>query len=186
MCLRAFFVFISVSVSVTFAAANDAVISSYSPGIDCEITAETDTNIDFRCPGVFGVDVWFSIGDARWTVSFHQDEPTGLVLNQSFNRSHHPDLQIEWRFDGNRPMAAIQVWRFYDGDDLDEGTYVVTKIAGDEVCHMGLIDVAENLDALAMARRHADSFANSFSCQNDPQWLGVPPSVTGHSHHTHR
>ncbi|MEP0518931.1 MAG: hypothetical protein ABJO09_03980 [Hyphomicrobiales bacterium] len=143
-------------------------------------------HVDFRCPGVFGVDVWFSIGDARWTVSFHEDKPTGLVLNQGFNRTHHPDLQIEWRFDGNRPMAAIQIWRFYDGDDLDEGAYVITKIDGDEVCHMGLVDVSENLDALAIARRHADSFARSFSCDIDPQWIGNLSRIDGHTHHTRR
>lgn len=184
--LRAGFVALCFYVFAQPALANDAVISSYSPGIDCKITSETDTFIDFRCPGVFGVDVWFSIGDARWVVAFHRDEPTGVVLDQGFNRAHHPDLQIEWRFDGNRPMAAVQIWRFYDGDDLDEGAYVITKIDGDDVCHMGLIDFAENPDALALARKHADSEARSFSCETDPLWLGNPPTVDGHTHHTHR
>lgn len=168
------------------ASANDAIISSYNPGIDCKITSETDAFIEFRCPGVFGVDVWFLIGDARWTVAFHQDEPTGVVLNQGFNRAHHPDLQIEWRFNGNRPKAALQIWRFYDGDDLDEGAYVVTKIDDDKVCHMGLVDISENSDALAIARKYADSSAGTFSCDNDPLWLGNPPSAEGHTHHTQR
>ena len=169
-----------------FASANDAIVSSYNPGIDCKITSETDTLIDFRCPGVFGVDVWFLIGAARWFVAFHESEPAGLVLKQGFNRAHHPDLQIEWRFDGNRPMAAIQIWRFYDGDELDEGAYVITKIDGDSVCHMGLIDIAENPDALALARKLADSSAVAFSCENDPLWVGNPPSTKGHTHYTHR
>lgn len=168
------------------ASANDAIVSSYNPGIDCKITSETDAFIDFRCPGVFGVDVWFLIGDARWTVAFHKNEPTGLILNQGFNRAHHPDLQIEWRFDGNRPMAAIQIWRFYDGEDLDEGAYVITKIDDDQVCHMGLIDISENPDALAIARKYADSSADTFSCENDPLWLGNSPSAEGHTHHTYR
>lgn len=182
---RAFLALTGVFIGLS-ASANDAIISSFNPGIDCKIVEETDEFIDFRCPGVFGVDVWFSIGDARWTVAFHESEPTGLVLSQGFNRSHHPDLQIEWRFDGNKPMAAIQIWRFYDGDDLDEGAYVITKIAGDAVCHMGLIDVASNENALALARKHADSEAKNFSCENDPEWLGNAPLEAGHTHHTHR
>lgn len=186
MYLRILFASLCITVFALFAHANDAVISSYNPGIDCKIISETDAAVDFRCPGVLGIDVWFSIGDARWTVAFHKNEPTGLVLNQGFNRTHHPDLQIEWRFEGNRPMAAIQVWSFYDGDDLDQGAYVITKIDGDDVCHMGLIDVAENPDALAMARKIADSSARTFSCENDPLWLGNPPSAEGHTHHTHR
>lgn len=167
--------------------ANDAIISSYAPNDDCTIVEETDAIIGYRCPGVFDVDVWFSIGDARWTVSFHKERSTGLVLDQGFNRAHHPDLQVEWRFDGNRPMAALQLWRFYDDDDdLDEGAWVITKIDGDEVCHIGFVDSLENQDALALARQFADANALFFSCENDPSWIGNPSQTSGHTHHTRR
>lgn len=167
--------------------ANDAIISSYAPNEDCSVVAETDAFLDYRCPGVFDVDVWFSIGDARWTISFHKDHPAGLVLSQGFNRTHHPDLQVEWRFDGNRPMAALQLWRFYDASgELDEGAWVITRIAGDDVCHMGFVDNQENEDALGLARRFADANALSFSCSQDPVWIGNRSPIEGHTHHTAR
>ena len=167
--------------------ANDAIISSYAPNDDCTIVEETDASIDYRCPGVFDVDVWFSIGDARWTVSFHKERPTGLVLNQGFNQAHHPDLQVEWRFDGNQPMAALQLWRFYDeAGELDDGAWVITKIDSNEICHMGFVDRLENEDALALARQFADASARDFSCADEPQWIGNPSLIAGHTHHTWR
>lgn len=167
--------------------ANDAIISSYAPNDDCTIVEETDAIIGYRCPGVFDVDVWFSIGDARWTVSFHKDKPTGPVLKQSFTRPHHPDLRVEWRFEGNRPMAALQLWRFYDeAGELDEGAWVITKIDGDNVCHIGFVDILENEDALAVAREIADSTALFFSCDDDPTWIGNPPQISDHMHNTVR
>lgn len=170
-----------------FLSANDAIISSYAPNEDCAVVEETDAIIDYRCPGVADVDVWFSIGDARWTVSFHPTRPTGLVLDQGFNRAHHPDLRVEWRFDGNRPMAALQLWRFYDdAGDLDDGAWVITKIDGDEVCHMGFVDSLENEDPLALARQFADANAQTHSCADNPLWIGNAPQISGHTHHTER
>ena len=178
-------VWLSLSVPPVFG--QDAIISSYIPDEDCEVVTQTDALLEYRCPGVFDVDVWFSIGDARWTVSFHKDRPSGLVLNQGFNRAHHPDLEVEWRFDGNQPMAALQLWRFYDEDgELDEGAWVITRIAGDEVCHMGFVDVVANEEALAMARRFADANAKSDSCADDPQWIGNPSGIPGHTHRSMR
>lgn len=172
---------------VAAAYGQDAIISSYIPDEDCVVVTQTDALIEYRCPGVFGIDVWFSIGDVRWTVSFHSERPTGLVLNQGFDRAHHPDLQVEWRFDGNRPMAALQRWRFYDADgELDEGAWVITRIAGDEVCHMGFVDVVANEEAVALARRFADANAKSYSCADDPQWIGNPSGIPGHTHRSFR
>lgn len=176
-----------ICISSNTLSANDAIISSYAPNEDCKIVEENDALIAYRCPGVFEVDVWFTIGDARWTVSFHRERPTGLVLDQGFNRAHHPDLQIEWRFDGNRPMAALQLWRFYDeSGELDEGAWVITKIDGDDVCHMGFVDSSENANALALARQFADTNALSYSCSDKPGWIGTPSDISGHTHHTVR
>lgn len=169
------------------ASADDAIISSYAPDDDCTIVEATDAIVDYRCPGVFDVDVWFAIGDARWNVSFHKERPTGLVMKQGFNRAHHPDLQVEWRFDGNRPMAALQLWRFYDETgELDEGAWVITKIDGDTVCHMGFVDILENEEALTVARQFADANALTFSCAGDPSWVGNPSRIEGHTHTTVR
>ncbi|PCJ87582.1 MAG: hypothetical protein COA52_13875 [Hyphomicrobiales bacterium] len=179
--------------SLGFAAAEDAIITNYDPGIDCKIIEQTDHFVDYRCPGISGVDVWFSIGDSRWTVAFHPNEPTGIVLSQGFNLAHHPDLSIEWRFANGEPSAAIQRWRFFNGgDELDTGTFVVTKIDGDEVCHIALVDIAANISdddeeaVLQMARDFADANAQDFSCENDPKWLGNPPLLAGHTHNTFR
>lgn len=182
-----FIVLAIVSLGPNLLSANDAIISSYAPNEDCTIVEETDSLIGYRCPGVFDVDVWLSISDAQWTVSFHKERPTGLVLNQGFNRAHHPDLQVEWRFDGNRPMAALQLWRFYDdAGDLDDGAWVITKIDDNEVCHMGFVDSLENEDPLALARQFADANAQSYSCADDPVWIGNAPQKSGHTHHTAR
>lgn len=167
------------------ASSNDAIISSYSPDEDCTIVEATDAIVDYRCPGVFDVDVWFSISDARWHISFHKERPTGLVMKQGFNRAHHPDLQVEWRFDGNRPMAALQLWRFYDGaGEMDDGAWLITKIDGDTICHMGFVDRLENEEPLAIARQFADANALSFSCADDPAWIGNPSRIEGHTHQT--
>ncbi len=193
MFFRRFVALLWLAFLASSAFAEDAIISNYDPGIDCAIVEETDDTVLFRCPGIGGVAVWMGVSDARWSVSFHAVEPTGLVLLQGFNLSHHPDLSIEWRFAINTPIAAIQRWRFYNVDgDLDEGTFVITKFEGDEVCHIGFVEIAANIvdgdeeAVLQMARNYADKEAADFSCQNDPNWIGNPPAYLGHTHHTFR
>jgi hypothetical protein len=83
---------------------------------------------------------------------------------------------VEWRFvrRGERQIPFATIVRFHTSLERRRGdVLVVSKVTAYETCHVAYVDALANEDAIALARRVADSKARGFDCRNEPQTEGA-------------
>jgi len=131
----------------------------------CEIL-ETyeDGGADMRCPGLPGLDVYISEGDARVDVDFGFRGETF----ETFSAFNDVGDTVEWLSDGNGvPQAAI-IRYFITVDGRDAQALVVSRIntESQDGCVIGVVD-ARLEQANGMARG-IGAMASTFDCSIDP------------------
>jgi hypothetical protein len=141
-----------------------------------------------RCKTTAGIDVVLREEKERSSHSYGPNYyvgygPSGIrqiALTQTVEFSESVNGVVEFRMKkgAKQPFAAIQrvftkLYEPHREDEISEGqVLVVTKIEGDEACHMAYIDVGGQPNANEIARNAADSMAESFKCGRD-NWQRV-------------
>jgi hypothetical protein len=183
------------------AAAESAILAETPLGEDhCQVvtTAKTDPSGEplaesdwypsgWRCGGHAGRFAYVAYDDAREGLAFAPMDtvPESFAWHGKFGAWSG---NVEWRGEtgAQAPLAAIArySWSIQDGDTgkaLEEGSelavFKVGATAG-ESCILAWVDAVANPDALDIARRHADSAANTASCEPAAETvrLGKPPA----------
>lgn len=139
----------------------------------CELIErdEESGSVIQRCDGEGDYVVYVAEGDLRYFIGYGPNGLNQRAFSQTlapFNRTHNV-LELRRFADSDEPHAAIL--RYYTdagtGDDRAEGeVLVVTKLDGEEACHMAYIDARANPNANELARQAADS-GEDFDCQTD-------------------
>ena len=129
------------------------------------------------CTGLEDFPVYLSQADGRTFMSAGHDAPKTRAATQALDLPSTPFLQgrtratVEWRFTikSQRPAPYAMIVRYFTREAGKRGeTLVVTRIAGNETCHVAHIDALNNPDAIVTARRIADERAREFDCSRDP------------------
>lgn len=123
---------------------------------------------EFRCKGYNGMNVRVAEGDLRYFVSYGPNAGKQRAATQTlgpFNTIHHT---LEWRVEkqGGKwvPFATILRYFWDSGDGRKGQTLVVTRLDGNEACHVAHIKADGNPKANVEARRAADTLARTFDC----------------------
>jgi hypothetical protein len=136
----------------------------------------------WNCEGLGGIPVYVAEGDLRQFLSVGTDPEKRRAATQTlgpfnslFERGSDRAI-IEWRFDrrGERQIPYAIIVRVHTSQDGRKGdVLVVSKVGATETCHMAYIDALANRDAIALARRIADSQAKTFDCRREPHTEGA-------------
>ncbi|OWJ66157.1 hypothetical protein [Inquilinus limosus] len=167
-------------------AAAAGIASAYTeldPGRDCAVVAAAGPDDgdwqDLVCAGWRGFPVLLSTADLRSSV-FYGFPPAGDRPFQTFAGFNGVGPRIEWRIDGDTPVAAIHRWTVDGADGRRTEVLVVSRVAQLEDrqgCVVGLVTATGHPDANEAARRLADERARNFACDTDaPVEVGQPPS----------
>jgi len=135
----------------------------------------------WRCQGLPGYPVYVAAGDLHQFVSAGKDAEHRRAASQTlapFNSIFEDGSRratIEWRFErrggGQVPYATIV--RYHTSQQGRRGdVLVISKVTPQESCHVAYIDALANADAIALARRIADTKARTFDCRTEPQATG--------------
>lgn len=155
----------------------------------CVFHSEYEAGASAYCSGYRGYPVHFSEGDLRQMVRFgHIAKLDGQW--ESFSEFNSVGGTIEWRLDGDRPVAAILRWFIDNTNDRGEVTdqsrgqvLVVSTVASHEnpvSCVVGYVDARANGNANELARRIADEVAPGFACGSDePRFHGNQGPLSG-------
>ena len=127
---------------------------------------EGEGSATYECKGHDGIPVTFAEGDLRSLVAFGEDGRNHCAFRQTFGGFNNVGNKIEWRLKDGAAIATIFRWTVsYDGEDASKtrSWLVVTKLDGDESCHMGYVEGAFP-KANEKARWLADTAAEAYSC----------------------
>jgi hypothetical protein len=131
----------------------------------CEILAtHEDGGRDLRCPGLDGIDVFVSEGDARTDVDF--GAPSDAF--ETFFAFNGPGETVEWMLDENGGLYAAAIRYFIDVDGRSAQALVVSRMGtdGEPGCVVGVVDAAvEQANGIA---RGLGAMAQFFDCSIDP------------------
>jgi len=170
-------VLVSAGISSAWA---QSVVYSDTKGKACKQLRYEDELSEFECKGPAGQKVVFADMGLMFGVQFGKDamkQPPFRAADKSIGD------KIEWRLDATgKPYASIL--RIFVGEEFnppkEPRTYqvlVVTKINGDEACHIAYVN-ARIPNANARAAEIADSRATSFNCGSDaPERIGNPAKL---------
>ena len=161
-------------VAVAPAAVAGEISSAYT-ALDLEKCPITKTFADSggsvrTCEGYNGLPVQVAADDLRYFVWFGKDDQTAARQTLTHFNTIHSTL--EWRIerrDGvSQPFATILRYFWEQGDDGPKGeTLVVTKLGGDDACHVAYVKADGNPNANDRAREIADGRARVFDCKKD-------------------
>jgi hypothetical protein len=136
----------------------------------------------WQCEGLGGMPVYVAEGDLRQFLSVGANPEMRRAATQTlgpfnslFERGSDRAI-IEWRFDrrGERQIPYAIIVRLHTSRDGRKGdVLVVSKVGASETCHVAYIDALANSDAIALARRVADSRAKAFDCRQEPRTEGA-------------
>lgn len=136
----------------------------------CKLVASNPNeggSAEWSCRGYKGMNVRVAEGDLRYFVSYGPNAGNQRAANQTlgpFNTIHHT---LEWRVekqDGQWVPFATILRYFWESDGRKGQTLVVTRLDGDEACHVAHIKADGNPNANVEARRAADTLARTFDC----------------------
>lgn len=136
----------------------------------------------WMCEGLAGLPVYVAEGDLRQFVSVGANAQKRRAATQTlgaFNSIFDPGSSratVEWRFDrrGEHKLPYATIMRFHTSRDGRRGdVLVVSKVSDAETCHVAYIDALANKDAIALARRIADTQAKAFDCRREPYTEGA-------------
>lgn len=139
----------------------------------CRLVASSNKEggwAQWSCKGHDGMAVRVAEGDLRYFVSYGANAANQVVTHQTlgpFNTIHHA---LEWRVEqkGGRwvPFATILRYFWDSGDGRKGQTLVVTKLDGNEACHVAHIKADGNPKANVEARQAADTLSRTFDCKS--------------------
>lgn len=151
-----------------------AEISSVYTKLDlkkCKLVDSSDKEgswAEFTCKGYKDMAVRVAEGDLRFFVSYGPDARKQVAASQTlgpFNTIHHT---LEWRVKKQAgewvPFATILRYFWDSGDGRKGQTLIVTKLDGNEACHVAHIKADGNANANAEAREAADRESHAFDC----------------------
>ncbi len=133
------------------------------------------------CDGLDDYPVYVAERDHRTFVSVGREPQSRRAAAQTlgaFNslfKGPSGRATIEWRIvrRNGRPMPFATIQRYYTRTDSGAGeVLVVTRVTPSEDCHVAYIDALANPDAIALARRVADTESRTFSCAREPRTVG--------------
>jgi hypothetical protein len=138
---------------------------------------EESQSITLWCESDGNYGIYFAEGDIRHYVGYGRNGLNQRAFTQTLVPFNHINNVIELRqHEGDgEPHAAIL--RYYTdsgmGEENSKGeVLVVTKLDGDEACHVAYIDARANPDPNELARDAADR-SEGFNCQSDdPEVIG--------------
>ena len=128
---------------------------------------EGEGSATYECRGYGDYVVTFFEGDLRSYITYGTDTADQCAVRQTFSGFNSIGNKIEWRLRDGKPIATILRWTVsYDPENAEKTKtwLVVTKLDGDEACHMGYVEGAAS-NANEAAQKLADDFAISFSCK---------------------
>lgn len=152
----------------------------------CRTLSEPTGHPARLCPGLDGWPVWVSVVDLRTFVSVgrgaerHSAARQSLGAYNSIFAGRTPRATLEWRYDlrDGKKVPYATILRYRTRTEVAKGeVVVVSRVAPGESCHVAHIDAVANPDAIAFARRIADSTARTFDCKSQPIIAGK----VGHS-----
>jgi hypothetical protein len=152
----------------------------------CTVLRQHPDGNAYLCPGLSGVAVYFAEGDLRSFVSAGRDPALTKAAKQTLRAFNSPfstkskRATIEWRFviKDKRPVPFAMIVRYFTQSDTGKGeVLVVTRLAGQDACHIAYVDALANTDAIILARKLADDRARADDCSKDP----VVEGLTGKS-----
>jgi hypothetical protein len=147
----------------------------------CQQAGRRPDGVAWLCPGLEGYPVWVAEGDRRTFVSVGPEPQSRRAATQTLGASNSlfkgPSgrATLEWRIvrKSGRPVPFATIQRYYTRRDGAEGeVLVVTRVTPTEDCHVAYIDALANTDAIALARRVADTESRTFSCTREPRRVG--------------
>jgi hypothetical protein len=149
-------------------------ISSLYTSLDldkCKLVASNPDeggSAEFNCKGLNGMRVRVAEGDLRFFVSYGPNAEKQTAANQTLSPFNTIHKTLEWRVErvGSKwvPFATILRYFWDSGDGRKGQTLVVTKLEGDEACHVAHIKAEGNPGANMQARQAADTRARGFKC----------------------
>ncbi|MEC9367881.1 MAG: hypothetical protein VX871_04235 [Pseudomonadota bacterium] len=167
----------AIACAMTCAPARAADVSSAYTGLDLDkdcklltLSNEGSGLAEWRCKGYGGMEVRLVESDLRFHVSYGGNAGNQIAAGQTLPRFNRPHKTLEWRLmkQGGRPVPFATILRFFAEADGEKAQYlVVTKLAGEEACWVGIVPVAGNKQANETARQLADSLARSGKCPQD-------------------
>jgi hypothetical protein len=173
---------IATGTAICPAAANP--LKSLYTTIDLKACKQTQRHKDggtWICDGLPGYPIYVAEGDLRSFVSAGPRPEARRAASQTlgpfnsiFERGSNR-ATVEWRFirRGERQIPYATIVRFHTSRERRRGdVLVISKIGASESCHVAYVDALANEDAIALARRIADSKARSFDCRNEPHSEG--------------
>lgn len=175
-----FVVMMSAVVPVDAQAVTERFTSAYTPvDLDqCKLIKrfEEGGGGSWRCPGYRGINVTVSEGDLRFYVGYGPNAATQKAMRQTLPRFNTLHKVMEWRLErrgGDEIPIATILRYFWDVDGEKGQVLVVTKLEGNEACHIAYITADGNPDANVQAREIVDNDARAFDCDKDePQSIG--------------
>jgi hypothetical protein len=130
-----------------------------------------------RCNGSGGFQIFVAEDDLRFFVGFGPNGRKQRAFEQTLSPFNSINQTVEFRLrpDNKHPFAAILRYRTAGEDGRETGqVLVVTKIQGNQACHMAYIDARANPNPNEIARQAADSMFASFDCGKDePKTVGA-------------
>lgn len=124
----------------------------------------------WQCPGQDGIDVRVAEGDLRIFVSYGPNAANQTATYETIPQFNTIGETLEWRVrrEGGKLKPFATILRFtWSVDGKTGSTLVVTKLGGDDVCHMAYVEASGNLKANEEARAIADTDARGFICKQD-------------------
>ena len=149
----------------------------------CKIIHSHPDGYTWSCKGLPGYPVIYGEGDLRAFVSIgaHPDKQKRKAQEQTlrpFNAifpGKSRRATLEWRVhsDGEKKVPHATILRYFTRNDTGRGEVLVIMHVGvRETCQAAIIDALAEPEAIALARRVADSAARTFSCKDDPVVYG--------------
>ncbi|NWH07284.1 MAG: hypothetical protein HXY22_01295 [Alphaproteobacteria bacterium] len=169
-------IFMALSLLMPLTAAHAGEMTSAYTDLNVDQCPLLDSNEEeawaiWQCKGYEGMPVWVSEGDLRYYVSFGENAANEMAATQTLPPFNVIGEKLEWRLRKNddasmTPVATILRYRLDASafEDQDVQVLVVTKLAPGATCHMAYIDARANPDANALARKAADTMAETFDC----------------------
>lgn len=138
---------------------------------------EESGSIIQRCNDEGDYEIYVAEGDLRYFVGYGPNGLNQRAFSQTLGPFNRINNVLELRkYEGdNEAYAAIL--RYYTDSGMGDGTsegevLVVTKLDGEEACHMAYLDARANPNANELAREVADG-DEGFDCLRDePQVIG--------------
>jgi hypothetical protein len=133
------------------------------------------------CEGLPGYPVYLSVRGGKTYASAGPNARLSRAAGQTLaaeNSLHTGGARptVEWRFTirDEKPVPYAMIIRYVTRSQVGEGeVLVVTRLAGDEACHVAYVDALANGDPMVLARKVADTEARGFSCESEPRIAGA-------------